>query len=78
MQAPKVCDTCGAKWLDGQLYWSTGKPGLERDLAGLVCNETDSPKCINPQKGTKGGQTWADRLKFLEDFENDFQNRMSH
>jgi hypothetical protein len=77
MEGTKICGKCGARWMGGQLYWSTGKAGLERDLAGLVCNELDSDACINPQKGVKGGQTWEDRIKFLEEFENDYQNRMS-
>lgn len=54
---------CGARWLDGQLYWSgTGKKASELDLAGLVCNMVDDSTCINPCKGREGGDTWAKRL----------------
>ena len=77
MELTKVCNKCGAKWLEGQLYWSTGQPGLEIDLAGLVCNQANSAECINPQKGATGGQTWEKRLQFLEDFETEFESRMA-
>ena len=59
----QVCPTCQARFIDGQLYWSTGKPGDPKDLAGLVCNPFSNGRpCINPCKGVKGGQTWEDRL----------------
>lgn len=55
---------CGARWLDGQLYWSgTGKKASELDLAGLVCNTVNDPACINPCRGQEGGDTWAKRLE---------------
>ena len=57
----KQCRKCGAKWIDGQLYWSTGKVGKEEDLAGLVCNTLGDENCINPAKGSKGGDSWAAR-----------------
>lgn len=62
----KQCSVCGAKWIDGQHYWSgTGKKGNELDLAGLVCNNLPDTKrqgCVNPCKGMEGGTTWAKRL----------------
>jgi len=62
----KLCSVCGAKWIDGQHYWSgTAKKGNELDLAGLVCNNLPDEKrqnCANPCKGMEGGQTWAKRL----------------
>lgn len=59
----KHCPKCGAKWLDGQMYWSTGKPGTEADLAGLVCDNGGDETCINELKGTNhGGMTWAKRM----------------
>tara|TARA_A100000164_G_scaffold172769_1_gene153442 strand:- start:547 stop:771 length:225 start_codon:yes stop_codon:yes gene_type:complete len=67
-----VCSNCGAKWIDGQLYWSTGKEGDPHDLAGLVCNQIESygysksSGCINPCKGSTSGQTWEHRRKFLD------------
>lgn len=65
------CEVCQATWLQGQLFWATGKPGRNIDLAGLCCNrlaELDPEKferCANPCKGREGGETWADRLAFL-------------
>lgn len=57
-----ICPTCEARWIDNQLYWSTGKPGSDLDLAGLVCNSLAKGRpCINPCKGLEGGTTWAKR-----------------
>lgn len=58
----KVCDRCGAKWIDGVHFWSTGARGNEADLAGLVCNTIDEPNCINPKKGDETGDTFQKRL----------------
>ena len=44
----KECPKCKAKWTNGQLYWSTGLKGEEKDLSNLVCGLTDDPTCINP------------------------------
>ena len=54
----KQCGKCGAKWIDGQLYWATGKAGKEEDLAGLVCNNLGDDQCINPKRGDATGDTW--------------------
>ena len=62
----KQCPKCGAKWIDGQLYWATGAPGKDADLAGLVCNSLSDGTCINPAKGDETGDTWANRMKQLE------------
>lgn len=60
------CETCGARWIGGQLYWANGKPGRELDLAGLVCNIIPTHKpCANPCRGEEGGQTWESRNKIL-------------
>jgi len=65
------CPNCGATWMNGVLYWSTGKQGRNIDLAGLVCNmfqDTDKGEfiaCPNPCKGNEGGDTWSARLKFI-------------
>ena len=53
----KVCPKCDAKWMGGQLFWSTGKEGCPHDLAGLVCNDYGDERCINPCKGSTSGQT---------------------
>lgn len=62
----RQCSVCGAKWIDGQHYWSgTAKKGNELDLAGLVCNNLPDEKrqnCANPCLGKEGGMTWAKRL----------------
>jgi hypothetical protein len=66
------CPKCGATWIGGQHYWSgTGKMGNELDLAGLVCNKLGDERCINPLKGSDGGDTWAKRLEDLDNKTND-------
>ena len=62
----KTCPNCGATWIDGQLYWATGQPALEEDLAGLVCNRVDSNDCINPQRGSENGVTLAWRINAIK------------
>jgi hypothetical protein len=63
------CPVCGAHWVDGQLYWSTGKPGKDADLNALVCRRLAPEKaegCVNPAKGSDGGVGWEERLKMTE------------
>ena len=62
----RECPKCGATWINGQHIWSTGKTGNELDLAGLVCNKLGDDQCINPMKGSDGGQTWAERAGFIK------------
>ena len=65
----KSCEKCGAKFIDSQLFWSTGKPGTFEDLAGLVCNnlpETDTILCINPKRGDTTGTTWEYRRGYVD------------
>ena len=65
----KSCPKCGASFIEGQLFWSTGKPGKEEDLAGLVCNqleEEDVPLCINEKRGATGGDTWEYRRGYID------------
>ncbi len=72
----KRCELCGAVWLNGKHHWYGGKTtaNSELDLAGLCCNiqPGDVSKCINPQRGEHGGDTWEKRLKVLEDWERDY------
>lgn len=65
--ARKECARCGATWLNGCHRWATGCVGNELDLASLVCNEINDPECINPKKGSTGGDTWAKRSAFIEE-----------
>ena len=66
----KSCPKCGANWIDGQLFWSTGKSGKEEDLAGLVCNalteEQDIKLCANQQRGSTTGTTWEYRRGYVD------------
>ena len=74
----KQCGKCGAKWIDGQLYWATGKAGKEEDLAGLVCNNLGDDQCINPERGSTTGDSWKKREEFAEKQQkewNDAQDR---
>lgn len=57
------CPKCEAVFINGQHYWRTGCKGNEADLAGLVCNNHGDERCINPQKGAVGGDTWEKRLE---------------
>jgi len=64
------CPVCGANWIDGQLYWATGKPGKDIDLNALVCRNLPPEKaegCVNPCQGKDGGVGWAERLKMAAD-----------
>lgn len=74
----KQCGKCGAKWIDGQLFWATGKPGKEEDLAGLVCNTLGDEQCINPKNGDVTGDTWKAReehaSKQIEKWEKQEEN----
>ena len=65
MTLNQSCPKCGAKFLEGQLYWATGKPGDLRDLAGLVCKNWGDASCINPMRDSEGGDTWAKRREFM-------------
>lgn len=61
----RTCPRCGARWINGQLYWATGKPGSDLDLAGLVCNRVNDPACANALRGMDGGDTWEARAARL-------------
>ena len=65
----KECPCCEARWLDGQLYWATGREACPHDLAGLVCNELSDETCINACKGSTSGLTWKHREIMLDFFD---------
>ena len=71
----KQCGKCGAKWIDGQLYWATGKPGKEEDLAGLVCNKLGNEECINPKRGDISGDTWEKRDEFAKKQQQEWERQ---
>ena len=65
----KTCNKCGAKWMEGILFWSTGAQGKNEDLAGLVCNNLPPEavsECINPARGDDSGTTWAYRRGYVD------------
>ena len=65
----KECEKCGATWINGKHVWrGTGasSDSSELDLAGLVCNKYGNDQCINPMKGTDGGQTWEYRAGYID------------
>ncbi len=72
----RQCQRCGARWIDGQLYWATGQPGQDIDLAGLVCNRVKDPACPNPLRGVDGGDTWAQRAGRIEAFSQALQREI--
>jgi len=69
------CPKCGAIWINGQHRWSTGAAGNELDLAGLVCNNLGNHQCINPKRGSEGGDTWEKRLEDLGKLEDPDNNQ---
>ena len=71
----KQCGKCGAKWIDGQLYWATGQPGKEEDLAGLVCNALGDEQCINPKRGSTTGDSWQKRDDYARKQQQDWENQ---
>jgi hypothetical protein len=61
-QTEHRCPTCDARFVNGELIWSTGKPGKLQDLAGLVCNKLSKGRpCSNPMIGDETGDTWESR-----------------
>ena len=63
----KVCNKCGAQFMDGKLFWRTGKEGKLEDLAGLVCDQYGDEQCINELKGTDHkGDTWEKREAYVK------------
>lgn len=71
----RECSKCNAKWIGGQLYWSTGKEGCPHDLAGLVCNNYGDENCINPCKGSTSGQTWEYRRGLIDGLMQEYDDK---
>ena len=63
----KNCPECDATWIDGQLYWQSGKMGCPHDLAGLLCNDIEGPESINHCKGSTSGATWEQLRQIIEE-----------
>lgn len=82
MEFPEVkkCPKCGATWFEGQLRWSTGKPGSDADLAGLVCDNLspeDYSLCINELRGKNhGGDTWEKRAGKIQEMEKEMKAQL--
>lgn len=69
------CPVCGAHWINGQLYWSSGKLGKDEDLAALVCRRLTPGKtegCVNKNREQPGGVGWEERLAMLNDALSEF------
>lgn len=65
----KICPKCEAKFMDGQLFWSTGQKGDPEVLANLVCDLPQvqrSGGCINKAKSNPSKDTWAKRQAYAE------------
>ena len=72
------CPKCGAIWMNGQHYWSTGKLGDEKTLSNLVCGLKDFKECINPQHKTGHiygeKDTWQKRAGKLNKITQELDN----
>eukprot|EP00808_Paulinella_micropora_P004696 g62288.t1 len=53
--------------LNSNCQW-TGKRGDPKDLASLVCRPYGDGACINPARDVPGGDTWAERMRFVDNF----------
>lgn len=75
----RTCAKCGARWMEGQHYWSTGAQGNEADLAGLVCNNLkpgEESECINPLRGDASGTNWEYRRGMIDGIMTEFDRAM--
>ena len=64
----KICPKCEAKFMDGQLFWSTGQKGDPEVLANLVCDLPQvqrSGGCINKAKSNPSKDTWENAGRLL-------------
>jgi len=72
------CPKCGAIWMNGQHYWSTGKLGDEKTLSNLVCGLKDFKECINPRHKTGHiygeKDTWDKRAGKLNKIQKELDN----
>ena len=65
----KMCPKCGAKFMNGRLYWATGQAGDPEGLANLVCDLPQVQRqggCINQFKSNPKKDTWAKRATFSD------------
>jgi len=78
----KTCAKCGARWFEGQHYWSTGSKGSEDDLAAMVCDNLlpgEEAECINPKRGTEHlGNGWEYRRGFADGLMTEFERAMKN
>ena len=65
-QTPPRRDACPDP--DPERPLATRKPGSDLDLAGLVCNRVNDPRCQNALRGMEGGDTWEKRAARIRDF----------
>ena len=65
----KICPKCGAKFMAGRLYWSTGQAGDPEELANLVCDLPQVQRqggCINQSKSNPAKDTWEKRRAYAD------------
>ena len=65
----RICPKCGARFMAGRLFWSTGQPGDPEVLANLVCDLPQVQRgggCINSATSNPMKDSWEKRAAFSD------------